>query len=214
MASTRLQRTRPTAGRTRAEQLRARNRSLLRDGIVVLVVAVGLALTWAVREIPNEEHAAAVDLTERLDETFRAVRAGDLAVDTSPTDVAPGVVGARFERVTAGDRWVLTGEVASDCYVLWWDDDGVRRVRVLSSALPCEPSTTAMSPSPNTFDRAGRAVDESAPSAAWDDVLPDPIRFRFWFIPAMLLGAAIGLSALVRMSIALLTGDAPSATRR
>lgn len=209
-----LQRTRRTAGRTSADKLRARNRSLLRDAIVVLAVTVGLAFTWAVREVPNEDHAAAVELTSHLDETFRAVRADDLTVDTTPGELAPGVTGARFERVTEGDRWVLTGEAGSDCYVLWWDTDGVRRVRVLSSALPCEPSTTAMSPSPTTFDRTGRAVDESEPTAAWDDVLPDPIRFRFWFIPAMLVGAALGLSALVRMSIALLTGDAPSATRR
>ncbi|WP_052666786.1 hypothetical protein [Nitriliruptor alkaliphilus] len=214
MPSPPLQRARPTAGRTSADKRRARDRSLLRDAIVVLIVAAGLAFTWSVREVPNEDHPAAVDLAERLDETFRAVRAGDLDVDDTPAAVAPGVTGARLERVTEGDRWVLTGEAGSDCYVLWWDTDGIRRVRVLSATLPCEPSTTAMSPSPATFDRTGRAVDEDAPTAAWNDVLPDPIRFRFWFIPAMLVGAALGLSALVRMSIALLTGDAPSATRR
>ena len=45
-------------------------------------------------------------------------------------------------------------------------------------------------------------------------MLPDPQKLRTWFLPAVIVGAGVGLMALVRMSIALLTGDAPSATRR
>lgn len=207
-------RARPGPGRSAAEKRRARDRSLLRDGIIVLLVVLGLSVTWAVREVPNERLPPARKLTEQLDATYRAIRSGDVVVDGRSEAVAAGIQGGRFERRTAGDRWVLVGEAGGDCYVLWWDESGVRRVRILSSALPCEPSTEAMSSRPDTFDRTGRAVDESEPSAAWEDVLPDPIRLRLWFLPALMLGGALGLAALVRMSIALITGDTPAATRR
>lgn len=205
---------RPAPGRSAAEKRRARDRSLLRDAIVILVVVVGLSVTWALREVPNERLPPALELTERLDATYRAIRSGDLAVEGTSEAVAAGIQGGRFERRTGGDRWVLVGEAGGDCYVLWWDEAGVRRVRILSSALPCEPSPEAMSSRPETFDRTGRAVDESEPSAAWSDVLPDPIRLRLWFLPGLMLGGALGLAALVRMSIALITGDTPAATRR
>lgn len=199
----------------RQHQRRARNRSLVRDGIVVILVVVGLTASWAVREVPNEDHPAAVELVQRLEATFRDVRGGEVVVGVVPELVAPGIMGARFEGGTLEDRWMLTGQGGSDCYVLWWDSDGVRRVRTLPSGAACEPSTDAMSPRPDTFDRIGRALDEEeAGIEQWGDVLPDPVRLRYWFLPAVIVGSGIGLAALVRMSIALIAGDAPSTTRR
>lgn len=196
-------------------QRRARNRSLLRDGIVVVLAVVGLGASWAVREVPNEDFPVAVELVQRLDTTFRDVRAGELDVGIAPEVLADGIMGARFESATLEDRWMLTDEAGSDCYVLWWDSEGVRRVRTLPSGSTCEPSATAMSPDPSTFGRIGRAVDEEgAGIGQWRDVLPAPVRLRYWFLPALIVGGGIGLAALVRVSIALLTGDAPSATRR
>jgi hypothetical protein len=205
---------RPSVPRTGfgAARRRERNRSLVRDGIVVLLVLVGLGVTWSVREVPNEDLPPALELTRRFDEVFRAVRAGDVVLETV-RPVAPGIEGGLFERSTRGDRWVLTGEAGGECYVLWWDEAGVQRVRVLSAALPCEPSTDAMSARPGTFDRTGRAVEESE-TAAWGDVLPQPTILRIWFLPVLIVGGGLGLAALVRMTIAVLTGDAPSATRR
>jgi hypothetical protein len=193
---------------------RARNRSLLRDGIVLLLVVVGLGLTWVVREVPNEEYPPALGMSQRLDDTYRAVRSGDLDIGIGPETVAPGITGARFERRTLADRWVLTGQVGSDCYVLWWNTDGVRTTLSLPYWVPCRPSVDAMSSRPGTYERIGRSVDETAATAAWEEVLPEVVRLRRWFFAALILGGGIGLGALVRITIALLTGDAPSATRR
>lgn len=194
-------------------RLRGRNRSLLRDGIVLLLVVVALGVTWVVREVPNEEYPPALEMAQRLDATFRAVRAGELDVGTEPETVAPGLTAARFERRTLDDRWVLTGQVGSDCYVLWWKD-GVRTTLSLPYWAPCEPSVDAMSSRPGTYERIGRSLDETAGTEAWEGVLPEVVRLRGWFFAALILGGGIGLGALVRITIALLTGDAPSATRR
>lgn len=216
MTATPLQSARaPTPEERLRRQRRARDRSLVRDGIIVVLAVVGLTVSWAVRDVPNAEFPVAVELVQRLDATFRDVRSGEVVVGTASEVVADGITGARFENATLGDRWMLTGQAGSDCYVLWWDSDGVRRVRTLPSGEACEPSTDAMSPRPMTFDRIGRVIGEDDASIdQWADVLPDRVRLHYWFLPAMIVGAGIGLSALVRMSIALLTGNAPSATRR
>lgn len=197
----------------RADRRLARNRSLMRNGVLVLVVIVGLGTAWFVREIPNEDLPPALELTQRFEAAYREVRAGELALPERPERVAPGVSGAQLA-LSGEDRWVLTGEVGRDCYVLWWDEAGSRRTRTLTSALPCEPSTAAMSSRPETFERIGRAVEETEATAAWELVLPDPISHRVWFLPALILGGGIGLAALVRITIAILTGNTPSATRR
>jgi hypothetical protein len=194
------------------DKRRARNRSLLRDGAVLLLLVLVLGLAWTVRETPNADLPPARDLTGRMDDVFRLARSGQLDIGTTPRVVAPGIQGGLFERRTRSDRWVLTGESGSDCYVLWWDDEGVRRTRVLSSALPCEPSTGTMAP--GSFERLGRAVDEAAPTAAWTDVLPEAVQLRAWFLPVLIVGGGLALAALVRMIIALMVGDAPSTVRR
>lgn len=193
------------------QRRRARNRSIVRDSIVLVVMVVVVAVTVVIREIPNEAHPEAVALTARMDAVYTDVRSGALRLTESPEPVADGVTGAELEGV---DRWMLTGQAARECYVLWWDLEGVRRVRTAPSHLDCEPSRTLTSPRAETYQRIGRAVDEAAPSAAWETVLPDPVRLRIWSLPVMILGGAVALGALVRISIALLTGLPPSAVRR
>lgn len=200
---------------SREERRRARDRSILRDGLVALVLVTSLWGAWLVREQADPTHPPAVALTQQLDALYRDVRAGVLDLDTQPRTVAPGVVGARFPRVTADDRWVLTGSSGGACYVLWWDEAGARRTRTLPSGYACEPTTEAMSPRPGSYARIGLEVvsDPAAPSA-WTGVVPDPVRLRWWYLPWMIVGGGLLLSALVRVSIALLTGAPPSATRR
>jgi hypothetical protein len=196
-----------------AARRRARDRSLLRDGIVLLLVVVGLSVAWALRLTPTPELPAAREVTARIDVAYEAVRAGTLELGTEPERIAEGIVGAR---VTTGDtaRWVVTGQAGRECYAMWWDEDGTRRVRAVPSTLPCEPASQLTSPRPDTFDRIGRATPADEPTSGWDLVLPEPFSYRVWFLPAIIIGGGIGLSALVRITIALLTGNAPSAVRR
>lgn len=200
---------------SREDRRRARDRSIRRDAVVAVLVAASLWAAWLVREQPDPTRPPAVELTQRLDALYRDVRAGELDLDTEPRTVAPEVRGARFPRVTMGDRWVLTGTSGSTCYVLWWDEAGARRTRTLPSGHACEPTTEAMSPKPGTYARLGPEVveDPTAPSA-WTGVVPDPVRLRWWYLPWTIVGGGVLLSALVRISIALLTGAPPSATRR
>lgn len=210
-----LNRTHPAAVADEGERARrrrqARNRSIVRDGAILAVAVAVLVVTVLVREIPNEAYPEGVALTAQMDVVYTEVRAGARTLTESPESVADEVIGAKLDGV---DRWMLTGQTAGDCYVLWWDVEGVRRVRTAPSHLDCEPSRTLTSPRAETYQRIGRAVDEEAPSSAWETVLPDPVRLRIWSLPVMIFGGAVALGALVRISIALLTGLPPSAVRR
>jgi hypothetical protein len=197
----------------RAARRRARDHSLRRDAVVLLVVLVGLAVTWAVREVPDERFPVVAERTTQLDATYAAVRAGELQVGTEPTELAPGVSGARIERPT-GDRWVLTGVAGDDCYAVWWDEAGLRRTRTVPSTQPCAAASWLTSTHPTAYDRLGRGGPEGEATDVWEGLRPDPVRFRLWFLPAIIVGGGLGLAALVRMSIALLTGDDPRNVRR
>jgi hypothetical protein len=215
---TRSRRAAPLEGHLHPDEVlvarrRARDRSLRRDGVLLLAVVVGLAITWSVRLVPDEEHPLGVAASERLETTYRAIRVDDLVVGTEVQRLAPDVEGVRVAR-EAGDRWVLTSEGGSRCYSMWWDEEGVRRVRTVPATLACSPTSELTSTRVTTFDRVGQAVGEEQPTASWDRILPDPLRHRMWFLPALIVGGGIGLGALVRMSIALLTGNDPAATRR
>jgi hypothetical protein len=184
----------------------------VRDGIILLLVTGALLVAWQFRLTPNEDRPPAEELTRRFDALFDELR-DDRGLGATPAEVAPGIEGGRFE-VSGRPRWVLTGRAGSDCYALWWDDEGVRRGRTLPSDMTCEPSRTATSPLPQHFDRIGRAVDDPAAPYQWGPILPDPVRYQLWLFPALIVGAGVGLAAAVRMVIALLTDNAPSAVRR
>ena len=101
-----------------------RNRSLLRDGMVVLLVAIGLVVAWSVRLIDNPDRPLAETLTATMDATFRAERSGQLTLGPQTTAVADGIEGLHLDAGTDVERWVLTGRAGSDCYAMWWDVDG------------------------------------------------------------------------------------------
>lgn len=198
----------------RAARLRARKRSLIRDTILVVLVAVGLGVAWGFRLQDNPDRPLADDLSERMDATYRSVRSGALSVSDAPSEVAPGIEGFHFVQGNLGDRWVLTGSAGGDCYAMWWDDAGLRRVRTVPSTMDCTPSREMTSSRPGAYERVSKAAPESEPTAAWGPVLPDARILRVWFLPSLIIGGGVGLAALVRISIALLTGRAPSEVRR
>jgi hypothetical protein len=206
----------------RAARRAARNRALRRDGLLLAVVVVVLAAIWPQRLVANEDLPLARELTAEMDAIAAAVRAGELELADEPALVPPpdgvasagdGVRGMRISRPT-GDRWVVTGVAGRDCYAMWWDEDGTRRARTVPSTLPCEPATSLTLPRPDTYDRVGQAAREDSGVDPWARVLPDPWRYRFWFLPAVIVLAGVGLSAMVRMTIALLIDDAPKNVRR
>ncbi len=192
---------------------RARTRSLVRDAIILLVAVIALTVNSVTGEIDNPDRPPAVALTARLEQLYRDVRAGDITLPPVAATVATGIRGVRYDRGEAGLRWMVAGEAGRDCYLLWWDEAGVRRVRTLPPTEPCEPSTDALSSRPGSFGRIGQAAGEDEPTAAWETVLPAARRHRVWFVPVWIIGIGVGLSALVRISIALITGRPPSAVR-
>ncbi|MEX2504454.1 MAG: hypothetical protein WD378_06365 [Egicoccus sp.] len=183
------------------------------NGVLALLVVIALGVSWSVREIPNPDLPPARVLVADMETVYRAQRAGDLRIGTRVSEVADGIAALAVERPT-GDRWVLAGTAGRDCYAMWWDEEGARRVRTVPSDLDCAPSSRLTAPDPDTFGRVAPTVDEDAPEAAWHAVLPEPVVNRTWYLPALIVLAGLGLSALVRITIALLTGDAPSASRR
>lgn len=191
----------------------ARNRSLLVNAAVLLLVVAALGVAWTLREIPNPDLPPARVLAADMEAVYRQQRAGEVPIGTSVIDVADGIAAVMVAR-PAGDRWVLTGTAGHDCYAMWWDEAGERRVRTVPSDLECTPSAWLTAPHPSAFERIGPAVDEDAAAAAWDAILPEPYVLRPWYLPAVVVLAGLGLSAVVRITIALLTGDAPAATRR
>jgi hypothetical protein len=203
----------PSAEQQRRERRRARDRALKRDGAVLVVTLVALALLWPQRLVLNADLPLAEDLTAEMDVTYRSVRAGDLDLADEVVEVGDGISGARFERA-GGYRWVLTGRAGADCYAMWWDEDGTRRTRTVPTTFACEPASELTSPRPETFERIGQATREDADRDPWQRVLPDAWRYRMWFLPAVIAGAGIALSAAVRITIALLIDNAPSAVRR
>lgn len=202
-----------TSAQILAARRAARNRSLRLNGMVLAVVVALLVASWLVRETANADLPAARALTTDLETLYRAQRAGDLVIGRQTGEVTAGVEGLSVE-TDAGPRWVLTGRAGGDCYVLWWDADGLRRVGTLPSDRVCTASSRAISSHPNAYDRMGPAVPEDVPVAAWASVLPEPVVLRTWYLPSLILLGFVGLSALVRITIALLTGDSPRATRR
>lgn len=194
----------PTLPEDREERLRLRNRSIVRHAVVVGLVVVVLVVVWPLRETRNEEHDAAVALTGEFDALFEQVRDGELTLPDEPAEIVPGIHGAQL---FAGGRQIgaLVGRAESRCYGMWWDEQLVRRGRVLAGDLPCEPVREIVSLSPRDFERIAAAELDPSAEFDWGRVLPDEMRWRYWTLPLLIVGFWIGLSALVRISIMLIT---------
>jgi hypothetical protein len=203
--------TRPPAIVERRRRVR---REVVRDVVALLVVAVLLGVAWLLRLTPDEEHPVGVAATAALDATFEAWRDGELELTEEPSDLGDGVSGVLIRRAVGGDRWVVVTEGGTRCYGLWWDEDGVRGGRTLASRHPCEPSGVVLSRLPDDFDRIGRSSANPEEPYDWSPVVPEPERMQYWFLPALIVGLAVALSLLVRLSIVAITHDVPSRVRR
>ena len=189
---------------------RARRRYL-----VILGVAIVLAgLAWAVRLVPDEAHASGLAATAALDTRFEAVRDDTLRLPQEPGDLGDQVEGAQRRMREGVDVHLLVRRDGARCYGLWWNADMVRNGRLVASNRPCAAETFVASNRVNDFDRAGPIEQDPAAAYDWSNVVPEPIRLRFWFIPGVILLGGVGLSMLVRLSILAITKEPPAHWRR
>ncbi|HKJ54454.1 MAG TPA: hypothetical protein VJ978_00565 [Nitriliruptoraceae bacterium] len=176
-------------------------RVVWRDVAVIVVVATIVVIAGSVRFTPNEALPPAQELTGSMDAVYRDVRSNDLQLPQDDTMVAPNVLGARV-----GDgRWSLAGQVDDDCYAMWWDDSGLRRVRLVPVTVACTPANGA-DDSRLTIAAVAPAAPESAATANWDSLWPDATRVKAWWLPLLFVAGALILSAGVRIVVMLVTG--------
>jgi hypothetical protein len=198
----------PTATATAtADRDRRLRRAAVRPVVVLVAVIAFLAVAWALRLTPNEDHAAGLTATAALDARFEAWRDGRLELAEEPADLGDGVSGARIPRAVGGDDLVLVAAGGSRCYALWWDADGVRRGRTLATNLPCQPAGIVTSQRAVDIDRAGRAASDPTTPYDWSPVVPEAERLRFWFLPALVVGGGVALAQLAQLSMLAITRD-------
>jgi hypothetical protein len=195
------------------DRRQVRNRSLYRHALVLLLVVVAGVVTYAIREVPDPAHEAALALGSEMDAVFAAVVAEELDLPDVPAEVAAGVVGAD---ITAGQRslGVLTGVAGGECYAHWWDAELVRHARVLAVGIPCEPATIVTSIRPIHYTRLGAIVAAPEGPYDWISVVPPPVRLRAWFLPVGIVAIGVALSIVTRMVSTLVTGVPPGQLAR
>lgn len=173
---------------------------LWRDVAVIVFTAIAVTVAGSFRFTPNERLPPAQALTASMDAVFSQQRSGDIVLGDEARTVAPGVMGARID-----GRLVVAGEVDDVCYSMWWGESGVRRVRVMPRTVACTPSNGASDSRMNVAVVAP-AAPEGAAMANWEPLWPDATRVRVWWLPLLLVAAAIALSAFVRIVVLLVTG--------
>ncbi len=174
--------------------------SIWRDVAIIVVTALVVVVAGSLRFTPNEKFPPAQDLTASMDAVYDQQRAGDLVLESAARIVTPGVTGARID-----DRFAVAGELDNVCYAMWWDESGVRRVRTIPQTVECSPANGA-SDSKLTVAQVAPAAPASASMANWEPLWPDATRVRVWWLPLMIVAAALILSAFVRVVVMLVTG--------
>jgi len=187
----------PVAG---ALQRSAARRAIVRNLVVLAIVAVVVVLAADRRLVDNPRRPAAEALTERMDARYRDVRAGTLVLPREPGPVDDQIDGVRTDR----GRWALAGQVDETCYAMWWAAGGSRHVRIIPDLLTCEPRIGA-SDDPDTVAASALAADEDADTSNWDAILPPPTTVRPWWIPLLLVAGWVALSASSRTAVILVT---------
>ncbi len=194
----------------RAVKEAAIRRAARRYLVVLGVVVVLLAVAFAVRQVPDEAYGSGLSATAALDARFAAVRDGELELPETPGDLGDGIQGAQLELREGVAVWVLVRQDGDRCYGMHWDDALIRSGRTVASNRPCVAATFVASNRPTDFDRAGRFERDPGAVYDWTPVLPDPMRLRFWFLPAVIVLGGVALSMLVRLSVLAITREPPS----
>jgi hypothetical protein len=190
----------------KATQRREWRRSLIRDITVIVVASVVVLIGGAFRTVPNEEYPRAQEFTGRMDEVYRAQRAGELTFPEEAAEVAPGISGAVVDPPTGRDqRWAITGTMDETCYAMWWDESGLRRVRTMPELVACTPENGAED-RPFAIEQSGPAAFEDEPNANWEGLWPDEFAIEIWWWPLLFVAGGFILAAFVRIVVLLVTG--------
>ena len=190
----------------KVDQRRAWRRSLLRDVAIIVAASLAVIIGGAFRTVPNELYPRAQAFTDRMDEVYRAQRAGDITFPEQAAEVAPGIDGAVVEPPTGGDlRWAITGTMDDTCYGMWWDETGLRRVRTIPELVACTPENGAEDRA-FAIGQSAPASFEDEPDANWGGLWPDEFSIEIWWWPLLFVAGAFILSAFVRIVVLLVTG--------
>lgn len=178
----------------------AARRAILRNAVILAVLAVTVLLAANQRFTDNPRRAGADALVERMEGLYREVRAGTVVLPREPASIDEQVSGVRTER----GRWSLAGTADGTCYAMWWDQSGRRHVRTVPGRLSCDPRMGS-SDDPDTVASSALTVDEDADTANWDSILPPARSVQAWWIPLLIIVGWISLSACTRIVVILVT---------
>lgn len=169
------------------------------------IALVGILLAVAIRDVPNPDRPQAMEATEALDEAVEAVRSGSVDLTSAPQQVVPGVTGAA---VGSERRPLLVSEAAGHCYSLLQTETGDQVGQRFSESWECDPSSAMLLIGP----QRGRTQLPPTPSAEpydWEPLLPDPTRWRPWYLAAVIVLSGVAIGAGARMAITLISGSPP-----
>lgn len=176
------------------------HRAIVRDLVVLLVACLAIVVAAEFRTLPSPTYARHTALADDLEDVYRDQRAGVVAFDEEPREVAPGVQAALVNR----GRWTVVGQVDDTCYGMWWDDAGERHIRVVAPMRACTPDNGS-DPRPATVATSTTSSPETADRANWDAILPDPISIHLWWWPLLVVALYVVLSATVRVIVQMVT---------
>lgn len=199
----------------RVEGLRRLHFLLFRNGVVIVLVGLGIGVAAGFRTIPNPDYAPASAHADRMEAAYLAVVAGEeglsgfrleshgfvgaivdgppaFAIETGePTDEP-----ARPVRISA-----LIGELSGTCYSVRWEEPERPVTGILRPEFPCMPNSDAARSSSYS-----RVASSSQPGVLrWDPLLPVPQVQASWFFPVVLVLLGAGLWSAVGITLALLS---------
>ena len=199
----------------RVEGLRRLRFLLFRNGIVIVLIGLGIGIAAGFRTIPNPDYAPARALADRMEAAYLAVVAGEEDLGSYRLE-SHGFVGAIVDgppafAIETGEPTdkptgpvrtpVLIGELSGTCYSVRWEEPERPVTGILRPEFPCIPiSDVARSSS------YARVASSSQPGAlSWDPLLPVPQVQASWFFPVLLVLLGTGLWSAVGITLALLS---------
>lgn len=207
----------------RAERVRRRNLSVLRNSLVAGLAFAAFLVLLPLRLVANDAYSPARAFVERLETLYGSVRSGEMTIlqaaelddqfsgaaftVTSPLDLGGGPVTRDYE--------MLLGSHGGGCYVVHWQPGRGPFFGVLGPATRCEPAEKLTQ---RTLYLRFRSELTPESEIGWDAILPPAEIQAGWFLP-MVIGAmililqgSVGISlALIRYSrAAMLLPDLPT----